>query len=391
MRVTILTNGPGELWGWVRPVASELRKRGHSISLWLLPCPFSSGHEREAASLLGVDKLEGPSSASATWSEIANENTDCIIQAGGDVSFGLRMSKSSNAPLTVYSYRHRKDIPGAKLLTAYHEQVNLQSVTAIGDLVKDSVNMDITPQALSSWDWYKDNTPRILFLPGSRPKIRSAVIKWLCELRDNITKLIPNARIRSLFPQFMPEYEINIWRKEGLNPARAGAGVAMNNSDYAVTQPGTNNFEMMHSGLPGLVTAPEKYMPVAGVANILSHIPFIGNIFRRNALIHTVRKWNGFISLPNRTFQKNILVEMWGNVTPAMIAERVKRDIDDTEGLKAVRDELLRLSGDDGAASRREKETRYDFRTRENAFFLHEKIQAKNISCRSIHAPVVRA
>lgn len=43
---------------------------------------------------------------------------------------------------------------------------------------------------------------------------------------------------------------------------------------------------------------------------------------------------------------------MWGNVTPAMIAERVKRDIDDTEGLKAVRDELLRLSGDYGAASR---------------------------------------
>lgn len=107
--------------------------------------------------------------------------------------------------------------------------------------------------------------------------------------------------------------------------------------------------------MPGLVSAPEKflaYMPVSGVANILSHIPILGNIFRRNALIHTVRKWNGFISLPNRTFQKNILVEMWGNVTPAMIAERVKRDIDDTEGLKAVRDELLRLSGDDGAASR---------------------------------------
>ena len=187
MRVTILTNGPGELWGWVRPVASELRKRGHSISLWLLPCPFSSGHEREAASLLGVDKLEGPSSASTTWSEIANENTDSIIQAGGDISFGLRMSKSANAPLTVYSYRHRKDIPSAKLLTAYHEQVNLESVTAIGDLVKDGVKMDITQQGLSSWDWYKDKkSPRILILPGSRPKIRSAVIKWLCELRDSI-------------------------------------------------------------------------------------------------------------------------------------------------------------------------------------------------------------
>ncbi|MBQ7267842.1 MAG: lipid-A-disaccharide synthase, partial [Synergistaceae bacterium] len=128
MRVTILTNGPGELWGWVRPVASELRNRGHSISLWLLPCPFSSGHEREAASLLGVDKLEGPSSASVIWREAQHERTDRIIQMGGDISFGLRMSKFSKAPLTVYSYRHRKEIPGVKLLTAFPEQINLPSV-----------------------------------------------------------------------------------------------------------------------------------------------------------------------------------------------------------------------------------------------------------------------
>ena len=355
MRVAILTNGPGELWGWVRPVASELRRRGHSISLWLLPCPFSSGHEREAASLLGVDKLQGPSSASVVWSEIPNERTDSIIQMGGDISFGLRMAKFSKAPLNVYSYRHKKEIPGAKLLTAYHEQSNnIPSVIAIGDLVKDSVSMDITPSSITSWDWHKDPaSPRILFLPGSRPQIRKAVITWLCELRDDIMRLIPNARFRSLFPQFMPENEINIWRKEGLNPVRAGAGLAMRESDYAITQPGTNNFEMMHSGLPGLVVAPEKFLshiPVAGIASFFTGLPILGDIIRRKALIHTVRKWNGYISLPNRTFQKNILAEMWGNVTASMIAERVKRDIDDAEGLKAVHDELLRLSGNAGAA-----------------------------------------
>ena len=354
MRVAILTNGPGELWGWVRPVASELRKRGHSISLWLLPCPFSSGHEREAASLLGIDKLQGPSSASSVWSEIADEHTDSVIQMGGDISFGLRMSKFSKAPLTVYSYRHKKNIPGANLLTAYREQASISSAITIGDLVKDAVSMDITPSAVNSWDWYKDtNSPRILFLPGSRPHIRKAVITWLCELRDNITRLMPGARIRSLFPQFMPEDEIKIWRKEGLNPVRAGAGVAMREADYAITQPGTNNFEMMHSGLPGIVVAPEKflaYMPVSGIAGFFTGLPVLGNIIRRKALIHTVNKWNGYISLPNRTFQRNILVEMWGNVTPAMIAERVRRDVDDTEGLKSVREELLSLSGDSGAA-----------------------------------------
>ena len=47
-------------------MATELRLRGHSVSLWLLPCPFASGREREAASLLGVDKLEGPSGVART-------------------------------------------------------------------------------------------------------------------------------------------------------------------------------------------------------------------------------------------------------------------------------------------------------------------------------------
>ena len=356
MRVTILTNGPGELWGWVRPVASELRKRGHSISLWLLPCPFSSGHEREAASLLGVEKLEGPSSASVIWNGVANERTDSIIQMGGDIAFGLRMAKSSGASLTVYSYRHKKNIPGAKLLTAYPEQITFPETVSIGDLVKDAVNMDAVPSALNSWNWHKDiDSPRILFLPGSRPNIRKAALHWLCELRDEILRLIPNARIRSLVPQFMPENEIVTWRKEGLEPVRAGAGVAMRNSDYAVTPPGTNNFEMMHSGLPGLVIAPEKFLahiPVSGVAAFFTGLPIVGNFIRLKALLHTVKKWNGFISLPNRTFKKNILSELWGNVNPAMIAERVKRDIDDTEGLKAVREELLKHSGNEGASVR---------------------------------------
>ncbi|MBQ7169488.1 MAG: hypothetical protein IJR63_06270 [Synergistaceae bacterium] len=358
MRVTILTNGPGELWGWVRPVCSELRRRGHSISLWLLPCPFSSGLEREAASLLGVDKLEGPSSFSVTWREIAREHTDTIIQLGGDVSFGARMADCSHVPLTVYSYRHSRVIRGAKLLTAYREQATFtqQQVTPIGDLVKDAVKLDITPSAVNSWDWYRDDdSPRILFLPGSRPKIRSAVISWLCELRDSITRLIPNARIRSLFPQFMPEQEMSLWRKEGLNPVKAGAGAAMREADYAITQPGTNNFEMMHSGLPGLVVVPEKflaYIPVSGVASFFTGLPLLGGIIRRKALMHTVSKWNGYISLPNRTFQRDILTELWGNITPVTIAEKVRAEIADRDKLSALRKELLGLSGTGGAASR---------------------------------------
>ena len=358
MRVSILTNGPGELWGWVRPVASELRRRGHSISLWILPCQFSSGNEREAASTFFVDKLQGPAPASVIWNEIADEKTDSIIQLGGDVAFGLRMSKMSQAPLTVYSYRHKKDIPGVNLLTAYHEQLNGTHAKVIGDLVKDSMCSELTPLSKKNWDWPKiSGSPRILLLPGSRPRIRNAVVAWLKRLQREILRLIPDARFRALLPEFMSDREVREWSEKSpeLDPVRISAGSAMIEADYAVTQPGTNNFEMMHAGLPGVVVAPDEFIaeiPVSGVAGILAGLPLIGVKIRRFALVNLVKKWNGFISLPNRTFQRNILSEMWGDVTPEMIAQRVKSDIDDAEKLKAVRAELLSLSGDYGAAAK---------------------------------------
>ena len=208
MKVTILTNGPGELWGWARPVVSELRRRGHTISLWLLPCQFSSGHEREAASFLGVDKLEGPVGAAQTWSDIAKEKTDAIIQLGGDINFGLRMSKATGVSLTVYSYRAAKKIPNAKMLVAYPQQIynDVLGVSVIGDLVKDSLKMDLTPSGDLQWDWPKiENSPRVLFLPGSRPEIRRAAYRWLYEVKACLSR--PRRQLHRLFPVLRAEHQ----------------------------------------------------------------------------------------------------------------------------------------------------------------------------------------
>ena len=364
MKVTILTNGPGELWGWVRPIVSELRKRGHTISLWLLPCQFSSGYEREAASFLGVDKLEGPLSAAQLWQEIIHEKTDAIIQLGGDIAFGLRMSKAAGVPLNIYSYRAAKKFSevGGRLpvrqFVAYYSQIfnNISGVNVIGDLVKDSLTMDFTPSGDLQWDWPKlENSPRILFLPGSRPSIRKAALEWLSELHFHLKKKIPEVRVRTLFSQFMPESEFNKWRRVGLEPVHCGAGVAMKNADYALTSPGTNNFELMHTGLPGLVIAPEKFLnliPVEGALGLLVNLPLIGMKLRRIGVNKVLKRWNGFISLPNRTANKKILNELYGDVTPEDAANEIFNDLSNPEKLNSTREELLKMSGSSGAASR---------------------------------------
>ncbi len=357
LKVTILTNGPGELWGWVRPVAFELRRRGHSISLWLLPCQFSSGHERKAASLLGVDKLEGPASASRIWQDIIREKTDRVIQLGGDVMFGQRLAKAAKAPLTIYSYRASKEIKGAKILVAYPSQANnIPNVEVIGDIVKDAADMDITPSSIVKWDWPKlENSPRLLILPGSRPMIRKAAFEWVCEICGQLKNTIPNLRIRTLFSDFIPASDLVEWKEAGLEPVRFSAGIAMRNADYALTQPGTNNFELMHCGLPALVVTPEKFLkfvPISGALGILANLPLIGTKLRRIGAMKIINRWNGFISLPNRTFNKNIMSELYGSVTSSEVVERVCSEINDIEKLKSESEELLKMSGKSGAASR---------------------------------------
>ncbi len=357
MRVSILTNGPGELWGWARPVIMELRKRGHSVSLWLLPCQFASGYEREAASLLGVDKLEGPSGTARIWRDIAKEKTDHVIQLGGDIIFGSRLSKHAGVPLTVYTYGARKIPIGARVLTAFKAQARqIRNSEPIGDLVKDALKLDLTPANIQAWNWPKlENSPRILFLPGSRPLIRHAALEWASDVKKNLEKKIKDIRVRTLFSQFMPVEEFEEWSEAGLNPVRCGAGVAMSEADYCLTQPGTNNFELMHSGLPSLVVGPEKFLeliPVSGVAGLIAGLPYFGKKIRRIALMKVIKRWGGVISLPNRLTKNKIMSELYGDITPEDAAEKIYEDINRPEQLNKTREELLKLSGEYGAASR---------------------------------------
>ncbi|MBQ7196488.1 MAG: hypothetical protein IJS40_03670 [Synergistaceae bacterium] len=129
----------------------------------------------------------------------------------------------------------------------------------------------------------------------------------------------------------------------------------MRNADYAFTQPGTNNFELMHCGLPGLVAAPEKFLkfvPVPGLLGMLADLPLVGMKIRRAGAMRIINRWNGFISLPNRTANKKILNEIYGDVTPEDAAEEIFKDLSNPEQLSATREELLKMSGEAGAASR---------------------------------------
>jgi len=359
MKVALLTNGPGELWGWVRPVIAELRRRGHSVSLWLLPCQFASGHERAAASNFGADKLEGPCSSAWMWHALAQEKTDRVLQLGGDLLFGRRLSKRANAPLLCYSYGFKKGMQHAQVFTAYKSMARDISsklkapVQVIGDLVKDSLET-----GKEATEPERPSGPHVLLFPGSRQPIRKLSFKWFTKITRHIRARVPDVRFTTMFSPFVPENEISAWEDAGLNPLKGNASttaLAMRNSDYALTQPGTNTLEMMHCGLPALVAIPFAFLdaaPIGGLAGLISSIPFAGAALKKWKLRQHMEQNGGFVSWPNKIAKQSIMDEAVGDLTPYDLAERIMASLNNEAKLSRVRAELLELSGKSGAVIR---------------------------------------
>jgi lipid-A-disaccharide synthase len=341
----------------------ELRKRGHSVSLWLLPCQFASGAERMAASRLGVDKLEGPSGSAWMWHALGQEKTDCVLQLGGDLLFGRRIAGCAGAPLICYAYGFKKGMERARVFTAYPSMsaaigARSKAVNArpVGDLVKDSLALETGTFAWPAPQGEKSAAARrLLLFPGSRPAILRLSLGWLSAIARHLKTLIPQVLIGTLFSPFAPEDEFSSWVDAGLNPIRAGAGAAMRSADYALTQPGTNTLEMMHCGLPALVAAPMdflKVIPVGGLGGFASRLPLIGPSIKERGIRRNLKRYNDFIAWPNRIANRALLDEAVGEVVPEELAVRIAEALRDGEKLSRVRRDLLLLSGERGAALR---------------------------------------
>ena len=359
MKVALLTNGPGELWGWARPVIAELRKREHSVSLWLLPCQFASGYERAVASGLGADKLEGPCSSAWMWHALAQEKTDCVLQLGGDLLFGRRIAERAGAPLLCYAYGFKKGMKYARVFTAYQGMAesigdNLNApIQIIGDLVKDSLALEIGKETDEITE--RSKAPHVLLFPGSRPAIRNLSLKWFAKITRHVRARILDVQFTTMFSPFVPENELPIWENAGLNPVRNGTGAIMRGSDYALTQPGTNTLEMMHCGLPALVAIPFDFLnaaPIGGLAKLISRVPLAGTALKKWKLRQSMERNGGFVSWPNRIAERAVLDEAIGNLTPYDLAERIMDSLKNEKKLSRVRGELLELSGEAGAAAR---------------------------------------
>lgn len=347
-RVLILTNGPGELWCWVRPLIPLLKGSGCHVTVRMLPCQFATGEEYRVASVLGADEIVPSGGTLSTLWHMRQRSTDLVLQMGGDLMYGLSAA-GRGAPLFCYSYGRKTFMSRAeRFLTAWPQMVP-EATDVVGDLVADALSMDEGPSP-----WSPGREFRLALFPGSRPSIREASFGFLVELKRRLDDSGLSLETLTVMSPFATDEENVRWERAGLNPVRTGAGTVLKEADLALTQPGTNTLELLHAGVPAIVAVPFSFLrriPLSGIMGVIDR-SFAGIGWLKEQYLRSASKRRGFLAWPNRIAGYEIMQEMAGDVTPEDLAKAVLDLLAGKKRRAFQREALLKLSKGSGAAEK---------------------------------------
>jgi lipid-A-disaccharide synthase len=339
----LLTNGPGELWGWVRPLAAELASRKWEVAVAILPCPFSTGMERPVAERMGPFKVLGPQGPLKTAVSMVRSplNPDVVVQLGGDLLWGRLAAWRAKCPLLCYSYGKKNGLHRcAGVFTAYPSMAEaIGGASVVGDLVQDAMELSGGPRI--SPDEGQGNT--VAFFPGSRRSYRPFAVRFFQEVLRELRGEFPDLAARIVLSPFAPEGEEYDWRAMGLQPVRGGGREALRGVDLAITQPGTNTLELMYCAVPFLVMVPFDVLrdiPVSGLAGMVASIPWLGPKLKEKELRRRSRRIT-FLAWPNRIAKEGVVDEFFGDFTSGEAAERIASRLRDREWLVRTKEKLL--------------------------------------------------
>lgn len=384
-RVVLVSNGPGELQTWVRPVLAELKKQAPELEtvISLIPCQFASGNETAIARTFGADFVTSPAEAMKALAGGGQHGplagrARAVIGLGGNTRIALGLGRRLAAPVYRYSfvpYWHRalsklyvhdeKARKKARLLGAPADRL-----ANIGNLVADAVH--------GSEPAPRTGNPQILLMSGSRDRYVRAVLPLMLATLDLVMEshpgLVVTWPVSRLLSVSALEEAIAASHKEvigGYGGERVGDEIVtprglrirmvpeeeryswMKAADIALTIPGTNTLELGLAGTPALVILPmnkPEIIALEGPGHWLSMIPVIGTSLKRQAVRLFVNHLDYPVSLPNQFSGETLMTEVKGILTPERVASLLNQELAEPEKLKRRGARLLETMPQPGAA-----------------------------------------
>ena len=402
--IVILTNAPGEIATWVRPVVKALRQKLGTntsrvrISVILSPCPHSTGKEAQIA--LSYSEIDRVQSAKhffpfLLWGKTADDwqwrDRGIVIFLGGDQFYPLVIGKRLGYKTLIYAewearwYRHidafavMNDRVLQKVPPRYHYKF-----TVVGDLIADIV-LEVAEDRPDS----QNNSPPIIgLLPGSKPAKLMQGVPLCLAIAEELQNLQPQVQfILPVAPTIDIDTLASYARKENNSLISQLGGVtgesieSSSQQPYIITPKGTkialitqfpayqhllscqlcvttvgaNTAELGSLGIPMLVLLPTQQLDAMrswdGIPGILANLPFLGASFAK--LINTiVIRQKRLFAWPNIWAKREIVPELIGQLNPKDIAIAIDDYLKHPQKLKDMSNYLISIRGKYGAASK---------------------------------------
>ncbi|RAM48176.1 MAG: lipid-A-disaccharide synthase [Hapalosiphonaceae cyanobacterium JJU2] len=415
--ILILSNAPGEVMTWVRPVVKALRKVLPSpsvrISVVLSPCPHASG--QEAAILQSFPEVDRVQSEEGFWSFLLLRKTleswdwsrqGVVLFLGGEQFFAIMIGKRLGYGIVTYAEWQARWLPWidrcglaqANLLQQIPQRFQ-SKVSVVGDLISEAQVLE-PQQNIRETLALSDSQELIAILPGSKAAklmmgvpLGLAIADYFQQHRPQVQCIFPLAPTLSLqdlehytdpdqnsaftavkgskatlvqpsegLPCFITEQgsRILLWQE---SPPYS----LLSQCQLAITTVGANTAELTALAVPMLVLLPTQILEIMrawdGIPGLLANAPVLSTFFARAFNTWMLRQGLGFRAWPNIWAKREIVPELVGHLYAKEVGEVAISLLQDPDRLNLMREELRHLRGQ-GAALRMAELVQFTIRER---------------------------
>ncbi|HAX78294.1 MAG TPA: lipid-A-disaccharide synthase [Cyanobacteria bacterium UBA11372] len=403
--IVILSNGPGEVTTWVRPVVQSLRQQlGEDrdrvrISVVLSPCPNATGKEDAiASSYPQVDRvqaaehffpflLSGKTAENWDW-----RDKGVVLFLGGDQFYTVIIGKRLGYRSVVYAewdarWHNWIDRFGVMKseIAATAAPKYAHKFTVVGDLMAEATSQELSQLPITDYP-----LPELIgLLPGSKPAKLAQGVPLCLAIAQRIHAVRPQTRFvipvaptldlktlaRFADPNQNPLIQQFGWGSgELIIPANSDSPFLKTTTGLRVelftqfpaydllsqcrlclTTVGANTAELGSLAVPMIVLLPTQQLDAMrswdGLPGLLANLPGIGSVFAK-AINSLVLRQGRLFAWPNKWANAEIVPEIVGNLQPEDIANLVIDYLEHPQKLAEMRSNLRHVRGKPGAAQK---------------------------------------
>ena len=397
--IVILSNGPGEIATWVRPVVKSLGQMFEDcsqirISVLLSPCPHSTGREATiAASYSEVERvlpaqnffdflLWGKTPDNWSWYE-----RGIVVFLGGDQFYTVAISQRLGYSSLIYAEWEARWYRWVDRFAAMNQRAieripstYQHKFSLVGDLMAD-VRLEVKQKQLPS----PSTHPLIGLLVGSKPAKLAQGVPLCLAIAEKLQQQYSQARFVIPVAPTIETTTLGNYAARQHNPLIAILGnvtgelVSVAGVEHIITAGGTeielvtefpayqtlaecqiclttvgaNTAELTALQVPMIVLLPTQQLDAMrswdGLPGLLANLPLVGTLFAK-AINWSILRQGRLFAWPNIWAGREIVPELVGTLEAEKVARLVLDYLTHPQKLQTMRDCLSEVRGETGAA-----------------------------------------